>query len=93
MNLDHDNDESDFRLPTEWVDKIYELSGGADKHKGILMALSSEQGEPLIYFKYDSGMTEAGLTKTMGDYLRNLDSIKLNQSEEWFIISNSKNSC
>ena len=31
MNLDdYNNEESDFRLPTEWVDKIFELSGGAD---------------------------------------------------------------
>ena len=80
MNLDDEN-KTDFRLPTEWVDKIYELSGGADKHKGILMALSSEQGDPLIYFKYDSGMTEAALTKTMTDYLRNLDNIKSNEEE------------
>ena len=82
MNLDdYNNEESDFRLPTEWVDKIYELSGGADKYKGILMALSSEQGEPLIYFKYDSGMTEAALTKTMGDCLHNLDNSKENSPE------------
>ena len=79
MNLD---DETDFRLPTEWVDKIYELSGGAEKYKGILMALSSEQGDPLIYFKYDSGMTEAALTKTMTDYLRNLDNVRSNKEED-----------
>ena len=79
MNLD---DETDFRLPTEWVDKIYELSGGAEKYKGILMALSSEQGDPLIYFKYDSGMTEAALTKTMTDYLRNLDNVRLNEEKD-----------
>tara|TARA_R110002051_G_scaffold74532_2_gene135647 strand:- start:833 stop:1078 length:246 start_codon:yes stop_codon:yes gene_type:complete len=79
MNLD---DETDFRLPTEWVDKIYELSGGAEKYKGILMALSSEQGDPLIYFKYDSGMTEAALTKTMTDYLRNLDNVRSNEEED-----------
>ena len=83
MNLDdYDNEESDFRLPTEWVEKIYELSGGAEKYKGILMALSSEQGEPLIYFKYDSGMPEAALTKTMSDYLRNMDNNKENSPEE-----------
>tara|TARA_R110002110_G_scaffold29521_6_gene105283 strand:+ start:43 stop:288 length:246 start_codon:yes stop_codon:yes gene_type:complete len=79
MNLD---DETDFRLPTEWVDKIYELSGGAEKYKGVLMALSSEQGDPLIYFKYDSGMTEAALTKTMTDYLRNLDNVRLNEEQD-----------
>jgi hypothetical protein len=79
MNLD---DETDFRLPTEWVDKIYELSGGADKYKGVLLALSSEQGDPLIYFKYDSGMTEAALTKTMTDYLNNLNNVGLNEEQD-----------
>ena len=73
MNLDDEAAERDFRVPTEWVDKLYELSGGADKYKGVLLALSSEQGDPLIYFKFDSGMTEAALRKSMADYLNSAD--------------------
>ena len=73
MNLDDESESTDFRVPTEWVEKLYELSGGADKYKGVLLALSSEQGDPLIYFKYDSGMTESALRKSMFDYLKNLD--------------------
>ena len=73
MNLDDEAAERDFRVPTEWVDKLYELSGGADKYKGVLLALSSAQGDPLIYFKFDSGMTEAALRKSMADYLNSAD--------------------
>ena len=73
MNLDDEAAERDFRVPTEWVDKLYELSGGADKYKGVLLALSSEHGDPLIYFKFDSGMTEAALRKSMADYLNSAD--------------------
>ena len=40
MNLEED-DDGEFSIPTEMVDKLYELSGGADKYKGIIMAASS----------------------------------------------------
>ena len=46
MNLE-ENDE--FSIPSEMVEKIYELSGGVDKYKGVILAVSSENGKPLIY--------------------------------------------
>ena len=52
MNLE-EGDGSEFSIPTEMVDKLYELSGGADKYKGVIMAVSSENGKPLIYCKFD----------------------------------------
>ena len=79
MNLDDESEETDFRVPTEWVEKLYELSGGVEKYKGVLLALSSEQGDPLIYFKYDSGMTEVALRKSMFDYLSHLDQNNSNE--------------
>ena len=51
------------------VDKLYELSGGADKYKGIIMAASSENGKPLIYCKFDCGMTEFALSKALENHL------------------------
>ena len=48
MNLEGEG-ESEFSIPTEMVDKLYELSGGVDKYKGVIMAVSSENGKPLIY--------------------------------------------
>ena len=53
MNLPEGSDDKEFCIPTEMVDKLYELSGGADKYKGVIMAVSSENGKPLIYCKFD----------------------------------------
>ena len=68
MNLE-DEDNSEFSIPTEMVDKLYELSGGADKYKGVILAASSENGKPLIYCKFDCGMTEFALTKALENHL------------------------
>lgn len=65
MNLD-ENEE--FCIPSEMVEKIYELSGGADKYKGVILAVSSENGKPLIYCKFDCGMTEFALTKALENH-------------------------
>ena len=69
MNLDDEN-ENEFCIPSEMVDKLYELSGGLDKYKGVIMAVSSENGKPLVYSKFDCGMTEMALMKTLEDYLQ-----------------------
>ena len=67
MNLEDDGN-SEFSIPTEMVDKLYELSGGADKYKGVILAASSENGKPLIYCKFDCGMTEFALTKALENH-------------------------
>jgi|TARA_R100000008_G_scaffold50674_1_gene30319 hypothetical protein len=68
MNLEDDTN-GEFSIPTEMVDKLYELSGGADKYKGVILAVSSENGKPLIYCKFDCGMTEFALTKALENHL------------------------
>ena len=65
MNLE-ENDE--FSIPSEMVEKIYELSGGVAKYKGVILAVSSENGKPLIYCKFDCGMTEFALTKALENH-------------------------
>jgi hypothetical protein len=70
MNLPEGSDDKEFCIPTEMVDKLYELSGGADKYKGVIMAVSSENGKPLIYCKFDCGMTEFALTKALENHLQ-----------------------
>ena len=39
MNLEDDDDNQEFSIPTEMVDKLYELSGGADKYKGVINSI------------------------------------------------------
>ena len=70
MNLG--DDDSEFSIPTEMVDKLYELSGGADKYKGVILAVSSENGKPLVYCKFDCGMTEFALVKALENHLKDM---------------------
>ena len=72
MNL-NEEEQNEFCIPSEMVDKLYELSGGPDKYKGVIMAVSSENGKPLVYCKFDCGMTELALMQTLRDYLQSLE--------------------
>ena len=80
MNIE--DEESDFHIPSEMVDKLYELSGGADKYKGIIMAVSSEYGKPLIYRKFDCAMTELALSKCLQGFLDSSTVEKRSQDDE-----------
>ena len=48
MNLEEE-EENEFCIPSEMVDKLYELSGGPDRYKGVIMTVASENGKPLVY--------------------------------------------
>ena len=81
MNLPDGSENPEFCIPMEIVEKIYELSGGADKYKGVIMAVSSENGKPLVYCKFDCSMTEFALTKALESHLER-PSKELIQEEE-----------
>ena len=60
-------------MPSNFIEQIYELSGNADKYKGVLLAYVSEDGSPVIYCKYDSQVVEFGVRKALEKYLQNSD--------------------
>ena len=67
--MNEEDADQEFSIPSEMVDKLYELSGGVDKYKGIIMAVSTDAGRPLIYQRFDCGMTELALSKALEDFL------------------------
>ncbi len=62
-----------FKIPNNIINQLFELTGGAEKFKGLIFACATEDGNPLIYTKYDSQMTELALRKSVECYLQNLD--------------------
>lgn len=62
-----------FHMPPNLIEQLYELSGNADKYKGVVLAYISEDGVPLIYAKYDSQVIDFGLRKALEKYLENAD--------------------
>ena len=62
-------DNVEFCIPDNFIEKLYEFSGGADKYKGIILAVCTETGSPTIYSKFDSSIVELGLKKAVSDYI------------------------
>ncbi len=62
-------DKEIFSIPSGFLEKIYEISGDSDKYKGIIIVAANELGDPIIYSKFDSSITELGLMKALSQYL------------------------
>jgi len=62
-----------FQVPKTYIEQIYELSGDADKYKGMFLLFLSEEGTPVIYCKYDSQIVEFGVRKALEKYLDHMD--------------------
>tara|TARA_A200000159_G_scaffold22014_2_gene18916 strand:- start:6293 stop:6529 length:237 start_codon:yes stop_codon:yes gene_type:complete len=67
-------DKEAFSIPSGFVEKIYEISGDSDKHKGVIMVAANESGDPIVYSKFDSAITELGLLKALSQYLTRMES-------------------
>jgi len=67
------DDKEAFSIPQGFVEKIYDISGDSDKYKGVIMVVANEFGDPIVYSKFDSSITELGLTKALHQYLLKLE--------------------
>lgn len=58
-----------FDMPENILDELYELTGGSESYKGMIIAFSTEDGDPVIYTRCDSQITQYGLFKALEKYL------------------------
>ena len=65
-----ENKFGSFEIPQRLFDELYELSGNSSAFKGFIVALSDEEGNPMVFTSCDSPMTENGLLKSLHDYLK-----------------------
>lgn len=68
MNEEQQEAPPEFVIPNKFIDQLYEFSGGADRYKGIILAICSENGDPIVYSKFDSAIMEIGLKKAVRDF-------------------------
>jgi hypothetical protein len=66
-------DKEAFSIPSGFVEKLYEISGDSDKYKGLIMIAANEDGDPIVYAKFDSTITELALTKALSQHLARLE--------------------
>ncbi len=69
MSMKNDPRFKDFELPKKVLDKLYELSGASEAYKGFIIAYSTENGDPIVYTKCDTQVTEYALAKALETYL------------------------
>lgn len=58
-----------FEIPKSLFQKIYDISGAADKHKGFVLAICDEEGNPFVITDADATITECGLVKCLEKYI------------------------
>jgi hypothetical protein len=59
-----------FNLPEKVLNELYELTGKEGAYKGLVLAYASENGEPVIFSKFDSTVVEYALQKALEQYLQ-----------------------
>jgi len=60
---------ADFKLPEEFLSKIFELSGSTVGNRGFVLAFVNQRGEPTVFTKSDNQIIEMGLRKALETYL------------------------
>lgn len=57
-----------FEMPIQFLENLYEMTGGPDKNKGYFMIHIDENGNGQIKSKYDSQATEFAIMKFLELY-------------------------
>lgn len=71
-----------FEVPQKLLDKLYELTGGPNCYKGFIIVYSTEEGQPIIYTKTDTQITEYGLLRALEEFLTENKEETFDLSEE-----------
>lgn len=70
------DDISEFKVPDQLLQKIFEISGDSDHNKGFILAMVDQTGKPVVFTKSQSQIVDMGLRKSLEKYL-----IELEESE------------
>lgn len=57
-----------FNIPIQFLDNLYEMTGGQDKNKGYFLVFIDENGNGQLRYKFDSQATEFAIVKLMELY-------------------------
>ena len=73
-----------FKIPENFFDQLYELSGSLDKNKGFIVFYIDENGSARVRQKFDSQATEFAINKIIEIFLNDNSSMHCLESEDEF---------
>ena len=74
-----------FQIPKEFLDQLYDFTGGKDGGSGFILSYVDDEGRALIYSRSSTQIIEMGLRKCLETYLaeaeENESSFDINEEE------------
>tara|TARA_Y100000310_G_C20528358_1_gene737219 strand:- start:592 stop:864 length:273 start_codon:yes stop_codon:yes gene_type:complete len=75
-----------FHVPEEFLNQLYDFTGGADHSSGFVLSYVDDRGRALVYCKTGSQIVEMGLRKALEKYLSEVEesesSFEINEETE-----------
>lgn len=62
-----------FSIPKEFLNQLYDFTGGKDGNSGFVLSYVNDQGKALVYSKASSEIVEMGLRKALEKYLMQME--------------------
>ena len=62
-----------FQIPDQFLEQLFEMTGGAEHGKGFIMAYSAPDGRALIYSRCGTQIVEMGLRKALEKFLNEME--------------------
>ena len=69
------NPENDFhfQIPQEFLDKLYEFTGGVEGQSGFVLSYVDDEGKAMVYSRSSCQIVEMGLRKALEKYLLQME--------------------
>ena len=66
-------EEYNFNIPEDFLEKLYEFTGGKDGNSGFVLSYVSDEGKAMVYTRASSEIVEMGLRKALEKYLMQME--------------------
>ena len=75
-----------FQIPQEFLDKLYEFTGGSEGQSGFVLSYVDDEGKAMVYSRASSQIIEMGLRKALEKYLIQMEegetSLDISETQE-----------